>query len=152
MRGSPPLHLTLFLAGFILLAVPLAHLTFARPTAVERAASVTPSQPQATAATTPAIVRIRFAHRPESLSVKLDGRELVTPAALQEAKSVVELKEDLLLTSDGLELFVNAQWPTGTSDTALSLELEPDGLDMQSQTRWTSGSQLSEAFTFHWNP
>lgn len=150
MRGSPPLHLTLFLVGFILLAVPLAHLTFARPAAMEHVKTL--AVPEATADTTPAIVRIRFAHGPELLSVKLDGRELVSPAALQAAKSVIEIKESLLLNSDGLELFVNARWPAGTPDTALSLELEPDGLDMQSQTRWTSGSQLSEAFTFHWKP
>ena len=33
MRGSPPLHLVLFVIGFALLAMPLAQLTFARPIA-----------------------------------------------------------------------------------------------------------------------
>lgn len=148
MRGSPPLHLVLFAIGFVLLAVPLAQLTFARPAA--KGGVIVQTEPDAP--TTSAYVRLRFAHKPESLSVQLDGRELVTPGSLQSAMSVIEIKENLLLTSDGLELLVNSKWPAGTPDTALSLELEPDGFDMQSQTRWSSGNHLSDALTFHWKP
>lgn len=148
MRGSPPLHLILFAVGFALLAVPLAHLTFARPAAPE--VQAVDEKPESV--TTSTLVRIRFAHPPQSLSVKLGERELLTPQMLHGAKSVIELQQDLTLGHDGIEFLVTAQWPAGTPDTALSVELEPDGLDAQSQTRWSSGGSLAEALAYHWKP
>ena len=147
MRGFPPLHLVIFAIGFALLAVPLSRLTFARPTVVREAAPL-----PADAAAVPAIIRIRVAHVPDSLSLKVNGRELVVGADPKLTAATLELRENLSIPAEGLEFLVSAKWPAGTPDTALSVELEPEGLDAQSQTRWSSGAQMDDVIVYHWKP
>ena len=144
MRGSPPLHLVIFGVVFAALAVPLAQLTFSRPPVVSVEA------PAAHAAKTRTYIRFRFAHAPLSASVKLDGRELVPADSASLRSSTVEFQSDLAIPREGLELVVNVTWPEGTPDTAFAIELEPDGLDAQSQTRWSTGSKLEDVFNFQW--
>lgn len=146
MRGSPPLHLVVFAIGFALLAVPLSRLTFARPTVVREAAPVSTE-----AVAVPTIIRIRVAHVPESLSLKVNGRELVVGGG-GKLTATMELRENLSIPGEGLEFLVSAKWPAGTPDTALSVELEPDGLDAQSQTRWSTGAQMEDVIAYHWKP
>jgi hypothetical protein len=143
MRGSPPLHLVIFGIVFAALAVPMAQLTFSRAPAVTmgRAAEV---------ATTRTYIRFRFAHAPLSASVKLDGRELVAAKFAPPSSSTVEFQSDLSIPKEGLELVVNVTWPEGTPETAFAVELEPDGLDAQSQTRWSTGAKLDDVFDFQW--
>lgn len=138
MRGFPPLHLIIITIGFALLAMPLAHLTSARPATSTAAETSSPS-------TTPTLIRVRFAHVPQSVSLKHDGRELL-PA------SSIEFRAELTIPPDGIELFLTATWPAGTPDTAITVELEPDGLETQSQTRWSNGGSLAEPLLFHWKP
>ena len=147
MRGSPPLHLVLFALGFALLAVPLSRLTFARPTVIRDTSPVPADAP-----TVPTIVRIRVAHAPEALSLKLNGRELVVGGGTKLTAAAMELRENLAIPAEGLEFLLSAKWPTGTPDTALSIELEPDGLDAQSQTRWSTGAQIEDVITYRWKP
>lgn len=146
MRGSPPVQLALLLAGFILVAVPLMQLTSARdlPKPVEPAAIV------AHETKVPTTVRVRFAHKPSKLSLKLGAQDLLTDADL--SASPVETSRDLLLPKEGIEVQASAIWPDGTPDTALTVELEPDAMDSQSQTRWSTGSMLSETLVFQWKP
>lgn len=40
-----------------------------------------------------------------------------------------------------------SKWPEGTPDTALTVEVEPDGFETRSETRWSTGSALSEILT-----
>ena len=142
MRGSPPLHLVLFMVAFALLAIPLSHLTFARPESV-----VTTSQVQASEKTSTQL-RFRFAHKPVSISVKLDGTELFS--AKVPDKSTASVRNELTIPKEGLELVVTVAWPEGTPDTAFTMEVEPDGMDMQTQTHWSSGSHMEEFYTFQW--
>jgi len=146
MRGFPPLHILAFALAFALFAVPLARLTFARPSPVARQSPPATSE----AETTPTLLRLRLAHTPETLSVTLNGKELLKPDAVKNASAASRVNLDI--PTEGLELLVNATWPTGTPDTAVTIELEPDGLDSQSQTRWSSGSTLQEPFSYYWKP
>jgi hypothetical protein len=143
MRGSPPLHLVIFGIVFAALAVPLAQLTFSRAPAVTMGAA-------AEVAKTRTYIRFRFAHAPVSASVKLDGRELVAAKFAPPSNSTVEFQSELSIPKEGLELVVNVTWPEGTPDTAFAVELEPDGLDAQSQTRWSTGAKLEDVFNFQW--
>lgn len=146
MRGSPPVQLALLLAGFILVAVPLMQLTSAR----DLPAQVAPAVVGAHEAKVPTTVRVRFAHKPVKLSLKLGAQELL--AAPDLSASPVETSTDLLLPKEGIELQVSATWPDGTPDTALSIDLEPDALDAQSQTRWSTASVLQETLVYQWKP
>ncbi len=97
----------------------------------------------------PTLVRLRFAHRPLTVSLKQGDEELAAKADL--ASSPVEFTADLALEKGtGHELMLGATWPEGTPDTALTVELEPDGLETRSETRWASGADLNEVLTFTW--
>lgn len=144
MRGYPPVHILLCIIAFAAFAIPLARLTFARPAAVvvETAAPVVESNKVNTT------VRVRLAHTPTSLSLKLGDKELLPADAA--SQNLSEIQVPLTLSADGIELFIQATWPDNTPDTAVTVELEPDGLETQSQTRWSNGSSLDEILPYQW--
>lgn len=141
MRGFPPVQIFLLCLAFVVLAVPLSHLTGSssvdkpvlRPVVKETKSSS-------------AWLRLRYAHAPTSLSVKIGDQELVSKMAA----SPIELKTMLTDARAGVDVFLSAQWPQGTPDTAITVELEPDGLESRSETRWSSGGSLDEVLTFAW--
>lgn len=142
MRGSPPIQLFLLALAFALLAFPLAHLTG------DAAASAPVSAAMPATPELPALIRLRFAHPPRSVSLTQEGRELLTGADL--ATSPVELEARLRLGSDGEELRLEAAWPDGTPDTAITVEIEPEGHEAREQTRWSEGPELNELLLFQW--
>jgi hypothetical protein len=146
MRGFPPIQIFVLGLLFGLLAVPMVQLTGnathipeVEPTAAQTRAEKKP---------VPVTVRLRYAHKPVSISLKSEGRELL--AKLDLSASPAEVKTEIAVSNDGNEFSLDAQWPAGTPDTALSLEIEPDGYDAKSETRWSSGAALSEILTFTW--
>lgn len=146
MRGFPPLHLLLFSIGFALFAIPLTRLTQSR--AAASAPSPAASSSPAEALVTPAILRLRCAHLPAKISLTFNGRELLPAAAPAFA---VEESLQVPIPPDGIELKLEAEWPGGTPDTAISVELEPDGHETLSQTRWSTDGRLSEILVYQWN-
>jgi hypothetical protein len=136
MRSSPPLQLALVLLGFILLAWPLIRLTSALPRQVDEVQAPVKNEGKLHS-----LLRVRYAHAPSKISLKHGAVELL-PAGGYEAE--VELP----FPKEGLELILSAQWPDGTPDTALTVELEPDGMDAQSQTRWSAAAVVDEVILF----
>lgn len=140
MRGFPPIQIFLLALTFIVLAVPLSQLT----------GNVIPAKPVAApeveSASVKALLRLRYAHKPKTLSVKIADKELLTEIEA----SPVELTTSLPSPKIGVDVFVNATWPEGTPDSAITLELEPDGLATRSETRWSSDGSLDEVITFVW--
>jgi hypothetical protein len=143
MRGAPPLHLVLLAVAFALFAIPLAQLTFARHETVMTKAEVstTPSSQ------TGVLLRIRFAHTPKSLSLKLGEKELIPAVPLV---SPLDVPTEMVIPAEGVDLTLLATWPEGTPETPVTIDLEPDGLDTRSQTRWSTGIQLHESLPFLW--
>lgn len=129
--------------AFGAMAVPLAQLTFAKPKPATAAAA-----PKAESKLISSLIRIRYAHKPESVSLKLDGREMLASSAFD--SSPVETTAALDIPADGIEFILTAEWPQGTGGTALTLEIEPDGLDMKTETRWSTGASLMEVIPFQW--
>ncbi|MCF7785003.1 MAG: hypothetical protein K9N47_02720 [Prosthecobacter sp.] len=140
MRGFPPIQIFLLCLTFVVLAVPLSHLTGtvshakAAPVKVEESPSVK------------SLVRLRYAHKPVTLSVKIADKELIAEIG----GSPIELQTTLPSPNDGVDVFVKASWAEGTPDTSITLELEPDGLATRSATRWSSSESLDEVITFEW--
>jgi hypothetical protein len=75
MRGSPPIQLFLLVITFIVLAIPLAYLTGNAPVEPPKAVKAAGKPQEAKS-----LVRVRFVHKPEKLSVKLGERELLRRA------------------------------------------------------------------------
>jgi hypothetical protein len=140
MRGFPPIQIALLVIAFVLLAIPLSHLTGnaqARPVA---------SKQEKKDQVVKALLRLRYAHQPASLSLKIGERQLITAAT----EALMEVETTLVSPHSGVDVALTATWPENTHDTALTVEIEPDGLDTQSQTRWSSAGSLDEVITFTW--
>lgn len=96
----------------------------------------------------PTLARLRFAHKPLTVSLKQGAEELAQKLDL--TASPVEFKTAIEVSHDGNELLLSATWPEGTPETALTLELEPDGFETRRETRWSSGAAMEEVLTFSW--
>ncbi len=140
MRGFPPIQIFLLVLAFIVLAVPLGHLT---GNAQEKSApQVVAKEKQSMKA----LLRLRFAHKPSTFSLKIADKELI--AAIDPPP--IEIDTVLASLEEGVDAFLSATWPDGTPDTALTLEIEPDGLEARSETRWSSAGSIDEVITFIW--
>lgn len=141
MRGFPPIQLALLVIAFAALAIPLSHLT-GNPQHEPQA----PAPAKKTETAVHALLRLRYAHLPTHLSLKLGGKELITVTQ----ESPIEVDTTLPGIKDGIEVLLNATWPENTPDTAITLEVEPDGLEARRETRWSSASSLDEVLSFSW--
>lgn len=146
MRGFPPLQIFILGLLFGLLAVPMVQLTGTAPKS--EAAETESTKVVAEKTTVPALLRLRYAHKPLSISLKSEDRELVSKPDM--SSSPIELETEITLSKDGNEFSLEATWPAGTPDTALTVEIEPDGQDPRTVTLWSSGSDLSEILTLSW--
>ena len=141
MRGFPPIQIFLLCLAFVLLAVPLSHLT---GTITPEARQV-PKQVEETHGVK-SLVRLRYAHKPTKLSVKIADKEQISGIE----DTPLEWQTTLTSPQDGVDVFIQATWPEGTPDTALTLEVEPEGLASRSETRWSSAGSLDEVITLEW--
>lgn len=141
MRGFPPIQIFLLVLAFVVLAIPLSILTgTATPVKAAEVKKVVEEKG------VKGLVRVRYAHRPVTLSVRVGEKELIQGVE----ESPMEVDAPLPSTKDGVDVFVKATWPEGTPDTAVTVELEPDGLATRSETRWSSAASLDEVITFEW--
>lgn len=162
MRGFPPVQLFLLGLVFCLLAFPLASLTqgYGDAASSHDQARLHDGDMQIVKGggehpegehkhvEVPVLVRLRFAHPPLTVSLMQGDEELAEKLDL--SVSPVEFKAGMEVSHDGNELIVSATWPEGTPETALTIELEPDGFETLSETRWSSGAELNEVLTFTW--
>ncbi len=147
MRGSPLLQCLIGAVAFALFAMPLARLTVARPAMPRTEAATARAAESATVRHT--FIRIRFAHPPAAISLRHDGRELI-PTSASGLVSPFETGPSLPVSMEGIDIALTARWPVNTPDTAVTVELEPDGLDARRETRWAAGAALDETLSFKW--
>lgn len=168
MRGFPPVQIFILGLAFGLLAFPLVQLTTGggTPTArteghdhhdhdhdhegEEQVVKGGTDHPEGAHkhVEVPTLARLRFAHKPLTVSLKQSDEELIKGSDL--SASPVEFETDIAISHDGNDLILTATWPEGTPDTALTVELEPDGFEIHRETRWSSGNSLDEVLTFTW--
>ena len=146
MRGSPPVQLALLLLGFFVVGVPLVQLTHGRSEAVvPKAVALKAGEAR------PVLVRIRYSQKPSKLEVRKGGENVLPQGGL--AVSPVEIHAAFSrVREEGLEFSVVAEWPAGTPDTALTIEVEPDGFEERSQTFWSIDGRIEDAALFTWKP
>jgi hypothetical protein len=142
MRGFPPIQIFLLVVTFVVLAIPLSHLTGT----VSHAKAAASAEVKVESVSVKSLVILRYAHKPVRLSVKIGDKEQITGIE----DTPLEWRTSLASVRDGVDVFVQATWPEGTPDTALTLEVEPDGLASRSETRWSSGGSMDEVITFIW--
>jgi hypothetical protein len=156
MRGSPMLHLLLLITAFVLLSVPLRHLTGAVKSesgqAVAGASGVVEGMEEHPEGEhvhrVPVRIRVRYAHAPEMMRLEAGERDLLKGVGL--GTSPVECEAEMEIGHEGNEFVLEVKWPEGVGATAVTVELEPEGLDMRSETRWSEGGAISDVLTFVW--
>jgi|LakMenEpi03Aug12_release.lakeMendotaPanAssembly.Ray.scaffolds.fasta_scaffold1512076_1 hypothetical protein len=150
------LHLLLLITAFVLLSVPLRHLTGAVKSesgqAVAGASGVVEGMEEHPEGEhvhrVPVRIRVRYAHAPEMMRLEAGERDLLKGASL--GTSPVECEAEMEIGHEGNELVLEVKWPEGVGATAVTVELEPEGLDMRSETRWSDGGAISDVLTFVW--
>ena len=156
MRGSPMLHLLLLITAFVLLSVPLRHLTGAVKSesgqAVAGASGVVEGMEEHPEGEhvhrVPVRIRVRFVGVPETMRLQVGERDLLKGVDLD--ASPVECEAEMEIGHEGNELVLEVKGPEGVGATAVTVELEPEGLDMRSETRWSEGGAVSDVLTFVW--
>ncbi|WP_330935367.1 hypothetical protein V3C20_10045 [Akkermansia sp. RCC_12PD] len=107
-----------------------------------------PHPPQETAAPgVPTVITVKCAHRPRNISIA-SGDAVLWKAENPGLHEEVECR--LPLKGSSATLTVSAQWPEGTPDTPVTLELEPEGRQADSATRWSFGPSLNDTYSFSW--
>jgi len=145
MSGFPPIQIFLLCLAFAIVAIPLGHLT-GLPDLHATMPAIKSTQKSKEIVSS--IIRLRYAHRPLSVSLKTGSQELLDAVDLSASPS--EVRMPLKISPKGYEAVLTATWPAGTPDSALSIDIEPDGLELRSETRWSSAAQLNEVVTFKW--
>lgn len=140
MRGVPVLRLLIVFLGLAAVAVPLILLTSGQAKQAEREA------PRTTARVVRADVNCRFAHKPRFINLSVGDKTLVR---IDQPENSPVSREIHLAPEEGLELKLEATWPEGTPETALTVEIVPDEFDARAETRWGEGT-LSEILSFVW--
>jgi hypothetical protein len=154
MRGFPPIHLLLLAVAFALLAVPLVRLTGAsRAASGGGAGSVVVAgaaeHPEGEHVhEVPVRVRLRYAHRPEALALMTGETDWLKGVDWQE--SPVEFEAEMEVGHDGSEFVLEAKWPEGVKSTVVTVEMEPEGMEMRTETRWSDEGRVSDVLTFVW--
>jgi hypothetical protein len=161
MRGFPPIQIFLLGLLFGLLSIPLVQLTGhavsthgGDAVASHSESSSLDSTLKATLSSSieglkiPVLLRVRYAHKPLKISLKDAAEELLIEPDL--SASPLEVDSQLVVRKEGNELSLEATWPEGTPDTALTVEIEPDGREARRETVWSSGADLREILTFIW--
>jgi hypothetical protein len=138
-----------FAVAFALLAIPLSHLTFARLDETPMALVKVEKQENEKV---PTFMRVRLAHKPSTLSLTVDGKELLSADQQKPQELDLSLEAPLTIPAEGVEIFAKATWPEGTPDTAVTIDLEPSEKDPKSQTNWSAGTELGSAYLFQWKP
>jgi len=144
MTGFPLLRLLLLVMCLGGLALPLSMLTGNRPPPPE--AVVVESGDDGQVAT---LVTLRFAHLPEVVRLSSLGEVLWESDQVDEGLMEVEVELGLGDPAYGVELWLEVEWGDGVPETAVGVELEPDGLETRSQVAWGEGV-VDEVLRFRW--
>ena len=143
MTSSPLRQFFPALAGAVLLGLALYTMTSGTP-----AEQAVPHPAQETAAQgVPTVITVKCAHRPRNISIA-SGDAVLWKAENPGLHEEVECR--LPLKGSSATLTVSAQWPEGTPDTPVTLELEPEGRQAASVTRWSFGPSLNDTYSFSW--
>ncbi|WP_295928023.1 hypothetical protein [uncultured Akkermansia sp.] len=143
MTSSPLRQFFPALGVVVLLGLFLYRMTAGTPPAQEISRPASAEQ----SADVPTVITVRCAHRPEFLSISHGGRVLwqsSTPGLHEEVEC------GLPLENGSVTLTVSARWPEDTPDTPVTLELEPEGREAASVTRWSFGPSLNDSYSFSW--
>lgn len=139
MHGNPFRELLLVLVLMAALAPMILRLT-TRPRAVAPTAAV---EQQTDLVSTG--VRLEFAHAPLAA-----GLGSLMEIEVQEGQTEYEASVPIDLSERILESAFFARWPEDTPRTAVTISLEPEGLEERTVTFWSEGD-LDEFVELHWD-
>ncbi len=140
MQGKPLRELILVMVLVALLAPVIVRIT-----RVPERATRTPIAEQKQEQMVATIVRIQFAHAPIFAAFGTDVELTARRHATQ-----YEFERELDFSDRLIEWPFTVKWPEGTPHTAVTVTLEPEGLEARQLTFWGEG-QLNEFIELHWH-
>lgn len=140
MTRSPLLSTFIPLVPLAAMAWPLHRIINQDPPALEPL----PQGKVSTGAPIPAALNIRSAHPFSEFTLNAGEANWSFSADDTYKEIFVPVDEN-----GELYLVASATWPEGTPETALFIELMPDGLETRSHTLWGFG-EITEEITFQW--
>lgn len=146
MRGFPFLNLliALVVSGAVLL--PLVW----RATRVNAAPALTVAEDAVPAGRVPSHVSLRFVHAPAK--VRLTAGDVLLHEWTAPGSALLEESVALPLSDDRTEFNVQIEWPAGTPETNVVLQVEPEGREARKEVVWSSGGAADELITLTWKP
>ena len=149
MKGSPIVRTLVAWVGLVLVGVLLFQMTNADGDSVQGATSSV--EVVELSGAVPTMIRIRASHQPGSL-VLSHGSEVIAEYKTPQELEALEWEIDSHIADpeQGVELVLTALWADGQENAAVTVELEPDGLETKSQTEWCVGGELSATLFFRW--
>jgi len=136
MEGRPWLRILLIVVGFSLAGWPVWSVT-------RHAAVAPPASPGAVGPAHPLRVQVTFAAAPASFELDYLGAPLLAGHAPEREFSA---NWKVAVPKEGVELFVSAGWPAGTTATAVRVTVTRDGNPLAEQTFWAD-DRLAETLT-----
>ncbi len=146
MQGNPLKELILVLVLVALLAPVIFRLTTDRTPAAPDDGPVVGVQP---AELTPTTVRMQFAHPPHEVVLKY-SEDTTLRIDISGRDSISETELQLDLSDQVVEMPVSVTWPERTPRTAVTITIEPEGMDAREVTFWGEGS-LDEFIELSWD-
>ena len=136
MEGRPWLRILLVVAGFSLAGWPVWGVT-------RHVSLAPPARPAAAVSAQPLRVRVTFASPPDSFDLDYLGAPLLAGHA-PEREFSADWK--VAIPKEGVELFLGAAWPPGTTATAVRVTVTREGNPLAEQTFWAD-DRLAETLT-----
>lgn len=138
---SPRITFLLTLAGVILVGVPLHHLT-------QPVAPIAAPRPGEQAESRLIYANIRFTGQPGELRLRAGKQE--DWVSIETTRGEYDFELEMPITGM-LELEVEGHWESPDAQ-AVTLTLEPDGLETRSDTQWKDeySNTLHSIFRFSW--
>ena len=150
MQGNPLKELILVLVLVALLAPVILKLTGDPNLA---ATDSDPTIPTETSELTPTVVRLQFAHAPRQVVLTAPvSNGQAAPLWVVEGETGTDFDKELSfdLGERLLGLPLSVTWPEGTSRTAVTITIEPEGYEAREVTFWGEG-ELNEFIEVHWD-
>ncbi len=156
MRGFPVLSTLVAIALLALAWWPLSYVTGKSSQTGAESGTDCPLTPLPTAAETgvsspvPVFLTVRASHAPSKLTLVLDGENEIDLAEGADWTGEITKELSIVIPTEGIEAWVEAQWPEDVANVALAISLTPEAGEERRVTLWSDGPELSDLAEFIW--
>jgi hypothetical protein len=144
MQGSPIRAFFLVLLALLVLAVPLWVLT-SHPTQAQL--PVATSDSSQSTETRLCLITIRFAHLPQSWSLKVG--DTILQESIHPDQFEYLLATDIPASAESVRFDIEATWEGVAQRTPVTISIEPEGDESLTETKWSVDGKIHDVVEYH---